>query len=177
MTTFLLVAFLAWIAYLVYANISAEARKTREAENVERIMHDQACHTSHPDDWAIRRNYILRRDKYACQKCGSSKNLQVHHKVRRSVKADHSSANLITLCVRCHASEDGHNDGLVEASRATILKSGKVRPVKSRKVFHCDKCHKEMPKGSESYVCKPHWLGGRRWRSGRRYCRDCMIEA
>jgi len=41
------------------------------------------------------------RDNYRCGKCGSEKNLQVHH-----IKADptlaYTLSNLMTLCVDCH---------------------------------------------------------------------------
>lgn len=46
---------------------------------------------------------ILARDGWRCQACGSSQNLQIHHKKFRSQSGHDSEDNLITLCARCHA--------------------------------------------------------------------------
>lgn len=45
---------------------------------------------------------ILERDSWRCQKCGCSKNLEVHHMRRRSAVGDDAETNLITLCRECH---------------------------------------------------------------------------
>ena len=46
---------------------------------------------------------ILERDGWRCQACGSSQNLQIHHKKFRSQSGHDTEENLITLCGRCHA--------------------------------------------------------------------------
>ena len=50
------------------------------------------------------RRQMLRRDGWRCQACGTMSNLEVHHKEFRSHRGDDSEANLITLCIVCHAS-------------------------------------------------------------------------
>ncbi|HVA08725.1 MAG TPA: DEAD/DEAH box helicase, partial [Acidimicrobiales bacterium] len=58
------------------------------------------------DDWPVARRAALARDGFRCQKCGASNRseLDVHHRMPRSIKVDHSAANLVTLCDGCHAS-------------------------------------------------------------------------
>jgi 5-methylcytosine-specific restriction endonuclease McrA len=48
------------------------------------------------------RLYVLQRDAWRCQICGSGQNLEVHHKNFRSQLGDDSEENLITLCTICH---------------------------------------------------------------------------
>lgn len=55
-----------------------------------------------PREYARLRREILERDGWRCQKCGCSKNLDVHHVRRRSALGDDAEANLITLCRACH---------------------------------------------------------------------------
>jgi 5-methylcytosine-specific restriction endonuclease McrA len=50
---------------------------------------------------------VLERDGWRCRKCGSLKDLQVHHKVRRSQQGNDSLNNLVTLCAYCHMAEHG----------------------------------------------------------------------
>jgi 5-methylcytosine-specific restriction endonuclease McrA len=49
------------------------------------------------------RQQVLHRDGWRCQSCGTMSNLEVHHKELRSHLGDDSEANLITLCIVCHA--------------------------------------------------------------------------
>jgi 5-methylcytosine-specific restriction endonuclease McrA len=55
-----------------------------------------------PELYARLRREILYRDGWRCQKCGCSKNLDVHHIRRRSTLGDDAETNLITLCRICH---------------------------------------------------------------------------
>jgi 5-methylcytosine-specific restriction endonuclease McrA len=55
-----------------------------------------------PEAYEQLRKQILRRDGWRCQVCGSGRNLQVHHKLRRSQNGDDDDSNLITLCAGCH---------------------------------------------------------------------------
>jgi len=45
---------------------------------------------------------VLERDGWRCQDCGSSKDLHVHHLVKRSKLGDDALDNLIALCAGCH---------------------------------------------------------------------------
>jgi 5-methylcytosine-specific restriction endonuclease McrA len=49
------------------------------------------------------RQYVLRRDGWRCQLCGTMSNLEVHHKQFRSHSGADSEENLITLCSACHS--------------------------------------------------------------------------
>jgi 5-methylcytosine-specific restriction endonuclease McrA len=55
-----------------------------------------------PGLYAALRRVILERDGWRCQQCGSLRNLDVHHMIRRSALGDDAEANLITLCRECH---------------------------------------------------------------------------
>ncbi|MGH9745095.1 MAG: HNH endonuclease [Candidatus Acidiferrales bacterium] len=55
-----------------------------------------------PELYARLRREVLDRDGWRCQNCGSSKNLDVHHMIRRSALGDDRETNLITLCRECH---------------------------------------------------------------------------
>ena len=61
------------------------------------------------------------RDQDRCRVCGSGHGVQVHHVRFRSQGIDHSTANLVCLCVTCHARVharriwlSGSADGLLE---------------------------------------------------------------
>lgn len=53
------------------------------------------------------RNKVLERDNYTCQKCGSTENLEVHHKkpYAKYPKLRTVVSNGITLCKECHKKE------------------------------------------------------------------------
>ena len=50
---------------------------------------------------------VLERDGWRCRKCGSLKDLQVHHQIRRSQQGHDALGNLVTLCAYCHMDEHG----------------------------------------------------------------------
>ena len=52
--------------------------------------------------WKNKRNAVLQRDKYKCKKCGSKKNLQVHHLTYEHFKHE-PLEDLVTLCRNCHS--------------------------------------------------------------------------
>jgi 5-methylcytosine-specific restriction endonuclease McrA len=53
---------------------------------------------------------VIRRDRWKCQVCGSSQNLQVHHKQLRSQQGSDRDSNLITLCASCHEGQHGYGE-------------------------------------------------------------------
>lgn len=57
------------------------------------------------DQWRESRLAALVRDNYQCMRCGATdrSELDVHHRMPRSMGIDHSLANLVTLCDGCHA--------------------------------------------------------------------------
>jgi 5-methylcytosine-specific restriction endonuclease McrA len=60
-----------------------------------------------PKAYESLRQQVLRRDGWRCQSCGSTSNLEVHHKQFRSHAGGDTEENLITLCFACHASIHG----------------------------------------------------------------------
>ncbi len=58
------------------------------------------------DYWNTVRHAVLSRDSNRCQTCGSTQDLQVHHRwyPKRGTELDHLGA-LVTLCSRCHSGE------------------------------------------------------------------------
>jgi RecQ family ATP-dependent DNA helicase len=68
-------------------------------------MTDLRIKNSSDDSWPAARHAALVRDGRRCAKCGADNpsELDVHHRMPRSIQVDHSAANLITLCDGCHA--------------------------------------------------------------------------
>lgn len=59
--------------------------------------------------WLRKKNEILERDNYTCQKCGAKSHLNVHHLNYEKEKLawEYPNDKLITLCQDCHENE--HN--------------------------------------------------------------------
>lgn len=56
--------------------------------------------------WKERRLQIIKRDYSKCRKCGSTKNLQVHHLYYTNNDPwDYPGSALVTLCKFCHKAE------------------------------------------------------------------------
>ena len=53
------------------------------------------------------RKAIYRRDGFRCALCDSTKYIQIHHYLHRSVGGTNHPHNLITLCSDCHALAHG----------------------------------------------------------------------
>jgi heterodisulfide reductase subunit B len=61
------------------------------------------------DEWKAKRIKVLKRDGYKCKLCGSTKNLNVHHKTYKRIKtvkgkivANEKMRDLVTCCEWCH---------------------------------------------------------------------------
>ena len=54
--------------------------------------------------WLKKRNIILERDQHKCVLCGSTENLQVHHKkyFKGRYAWEYANSTLVTLCKDCH---------------------------------------------------------------------------
>ncbi|ADD04077.1 uncharacterized protein Nmag_0490 [Natrialba magadii ATCC 43099] len=62
------------------------------------------------DGWEELRQQTLRRDNYACTRCGADdRTLQAHHIVPRSAGGPDELENLLTLCRPCHGVIHQHN--------------------------------------------------------------------
>ena len=57
-------------------------------------------------EWQERRRQILQRDGYACQYCGHTSSLEVHHLTARHNDGTDNPENLVALCDICHAQID-----------------------------------------------------------------------
>ena len=56
----------------------------------------------HSDEWKRVRELRLNYDNYQCRNCGSTKNLQVHHKRYTPHGRENIIDDLITECDECH---------------------------------------------------------------------------
>jgi 5-methylcytosine-specific restriction endonuclease McrA len=73
---------------------------------------------------------VLERDGWRCRKCGSLKDLQVHHRIRRSQQGHDALGNLVTLCAYCHMAEHGqlgYEAKAMEAIKKTIERGRNLR--------------------------------------------------
>lgn len=75
--------------------------------------------------WKNKRNLIIVRDKFCCQNCNSTYNLQVHHKkyIFGRMAWEYPDSLLITLCRKCH----------IKVHETTIIVSEKDKKKKSNK--------------------------------------------
>ncbi len=60
------------------------------------------------EDWQKKRLQRLKIDDFQCQRCGTAKNLQVHHITYRHFR-DEPMEDLITLCDNCHREIHKHD--------------------------------------------------------------------
>lgn len=60
---------------------------------------------------------VLKRDRWQCQGCGSSVNLQVHHLQYRGRMGSDVVDNLISLCVDCHNQEHRRNTAVIDKTK------------------------------------------------------------
>jgi len=63
----------------------------------------------HPDPPPLLANEQIReRDGNQCAKCGSTRDLDVHHRLLRSGGTDERASNRVTLCRKCHSWAHSH---------------------------------------------------------------------
>jgi hypothetical protein len=74
----------------------------------------------------VPREQALHRDNYACQKCGSTKDIEAHHIIpRRYKECTDDLENYKTLCVNCHRSiEPAHKMGPITNPNYRPVKHG-----------------------------------------------------
>lgn len=175
---------IAAVAWYAYRRRQAAEDKQRSALFHEKLaamreasMHDSRSHERRPRDWKLRRDYVLQRDGHRCTRCQASSNLHVHHVVPVSRRIDHSVSNLVTLCVHCHAAEDGHGSRIVAASREARATRFRFDKRKARSDYRCAQCGTALPKGSITYVKRSEKVDGLWQNSAKRICQRCMLEA
>ena len=67
------------------------------------------------------RKAVYRRDGYRCALCDSTKYIQIHHAMSRSIGGSNKPENLITLCADCHALAHGMNlNNYIDMDQETI---------------------------------------------------------
>ena len=54
------------------------------------------------DEWVYKRSLVLERDNHQCKKCGSTRNLAVHHLSGYNLIPKEPITCLVTLCSKCH---------------------------------------------------------------------------
>jgi 5-methylcytosine-specific restriction endonuclease McrA len=72
---------------------------------VEKLRQKRPCLALSRGEYGQSRDRVLERDRWKCQRCGSSVNLQVHHVRYRGRLGPDALDNLISLCADCHAEE------------------------------------------------------------------------
>lgn len=99
-----------------YKTQSSRASKVKGPSIEERIIMSKKSGTYKPHaydgDWQNKRAEIIRRDDYTCMRCDKRPNkdkLTVHHIKPRSQGGGDYSANLLTLCKRCHDYVEGRD--------------------------------------------------------------------
>ena len=82
-------------------------------------------------EWATKRAYIFKRDRYVCAFCGSKKDIQVHHKyyIKGRKPWEYRNSALITLCRECHEAQ--HKDKHISKF---VRKTGKAKKPKDKRM-------------------------------------------
>jgi 5-methylcytosine-specific restriction endonuclease McrA len=105
-------------------------------------------------EWYEKRKQVLKRDYFYCKKCGSNKNLEVHHKEYKGdiYPFDYKIDDLITLCNNCHKKQHNLNIGTKTISErineAHLANPSKV--IEPKEVFKKIK-HKDKIKNSKIF--------------------------
>ena len=75
--------------------------------------------------WDRNRQRALERAGHRCEKCGSTKNVQVHHKRKVTDGGTDSLRNLIVLCQACHSEKHPPPDWMAQMMKSGKWKKGK----------------------------------------------------
>ena len=70
--------------------------------DTNKILSDQYYNYINSKEWAAKRTQRLNLDNYKCQKCGETRNLEVHHLNYIRFGNENINTDLITLCRECH---------------------------------------------------------------------------
>lgn len=91
------------------SSVEEARRRFQETPGKIALLYWTLAHwPTYPPDWEVRRERILKRDNYACKKCGESEELlHIHHKKPIDQGGLHTSSNLICLCWHCHEKAHG----------------------------------------------------------------------
>lgn len=72
------------------------------------------------DYWKKQRNKKIKDENYTCQRCASTRHVQVHHIIPKELfkledyRLAHALDNLLVVCARCHPTEEKNSRGLIE---------------------------------------------------------------
>ncbi len=77
----------------------------------------------HSPEWEYIRRIVIKRDNKKCTKCGSEKELRVHHNTYKHIFHEiNYLIDLVTLCDNCHSVEHGIKD-----AKKVVVKKEKKR--------------------------------------------------
>lgn len=96
-------------------------------------------------EWQETRQRIFKRDNYKCQKCGTAKNLSVHHITYENL-GEEKDADLVTLCESCHG--DIHGIPHYSEYHSSLLKARDYIREAENEILNAfdsgDSCEKEI---------------------------------
>lgn len=104
METFLIIAIVLLSITLVAAAVFLFTRLLSGVNERIQAMHPWKNYQEYLASplWQLKRNRVLKRDKYACRLCCSNRSLQVHHRKYPTHWGFEPESDLITLCGKCH---------------------------------------------------------------------------
>jgi HNH endonuclease len=96
------------------------------------------------NDWHIMRQQVLERDNYTCQGCGISekechRSLDVHHKIPYNKGGLDVLDNLVTLCPKCHPTEESKSRTLYDDITVVVKRKSRIREGFVERKFHIPK--------------------------------------
>ena len=82
-------------------------------------------------EWRLKRIQVKERDNYACQLCGSTSDLHVHHMSGYNLIPNEPISSLITLCNVCH--KDEHDKVGYPKNYSDYMSFNNIIPIKGSK--------------------------------------------